>query len=140
MGITEPRATDLPPPPPPSPRPTYLLSRWLFLRLLGVVYLIAFVSLALQITGLVGEHGILPGPDLPRAGTRLVRRRRLPAVPHAVLARRRGGRHAAGAVLGRRSVGAPGRGRRRPGTGARAAVAALSVDERRGADVTRVLV
>ncbi len=60
MGITEPRATDLPPPPPPSPRPTYLLSRWLFLRLLGVVYLIAFVSLALQITGLVGEHGILP--------------------------------------------------------------------------------
>src|SRR5256885_9651456 len=40
--------------------PTYVLSRWLFLRLLGVVYLIAFVSLALQVTGLVGEHGILP--------------------------------------------------------------------------------
>src|SRR5438034_1269638 len=60
MGITEPRATDLPPPPPPPPRPTYLLSRWLFLRLLGVIYFIAFVSLALQITGLVGEHGILP--------------------------------------------------------------------------------
>src|SRR2546425_2257415 len=58
MGITEPRATDLPPPPPP--RPTYLLSRWLFRRLLGVIYFIAFVSLALQITGLVGEHGILP--------------------------------------------------------------------------------
>src|SRR2546428_10639749 len=66
MGITEPRATDLPPP--PSPRPTYLLSRWLFLRLLGVVYLVAFVSLALQITGLVGEHGILPaGGFLERA-------------------------------------------------------------------------
>src|SRR5947209_19207489 len=58
MGITEPRATDLPPPPPP--RPTYVLSRWLFLRLLGVVYFVAFVSLALQITGLVGDHGILP--------------------------------------------------------------------------------
>jgi len=40
--------------------PTYVLSRWLFLRLLGVVYFVAFVSLALQITGLVGEHGILP--------------------------------------------------------------------------------
>ncbi len=40
--------------------PTYVLSRWLFLRLLGLVYLIAFVSLALQVTGLVGEHGILP--------------------------------------------------------------------------------
>ncbi|HET8623654.1 MAG TPA: lipase maturation factor family protein [Gemmatimonadales bacterium] len=38
----------------------YLLSRWLFLRLLGVVYLIAFASLAVQITGLVGEHGIMP--------------------------------------------------------------------------------
>ena len=36
------------------------LSRWLFLRLLGAVYLIAFASLAGQITGLVGEHGLLP--------------------------------------------------------------------------------
>src|SRR5437667_12896032 len=42
---------------------TYVLSRWLFLRLLGVVYLIAFVSLAVQVTGLVGEHGILPARD-----------------------------------------------------------------------------
>jgi hypothetical protein len=48
----------------PEP-PTYLLSRWLFLRLLGAVYLVAFASLAVQITGLVGEHGILPaGPFL----------------------------------------------------------------------------
>src|SRR6188508_3425408 len=39
---------------------TFVRSRWLFLRLLGVVYLIAFVSLAVQITGLVGEHGLLP--------------------------------------------------------------------------------
>ena len=51
-----------------SGHPTYVLSRWLFLRLLGVVYLVAFVSLALQITGLVGEHGILPaGGFLERA-------------------------------------------------------------------------
>ena len=41
-------------------RPTYLLSRWLFLRLLGAVYVVAFVSLAMQVTGLVGAHGILP--------------------------------------------------------------------------------
>ena len=37
--------------------------RWprsLFLRGLGLVYLIAFVSLAPQIIGLAGEHGILP--------------------------------------------------------------------------------
>src|SRR5437870_2898337 len=56
MGITEPRATGLP----PAARPSYLVSRWLFVRLLGVIYFIAFVSLAVQITGLVGEHGILP--------------------------------------------------------------------------------
>jgi hypothetical protein len=39
---------------------TFAGSRWLFLRLLGCVYLVAFVSLAVQITGLVGEHGVLP--------------------------------------------------------------------------------
>jgi lipase maturation factor len=39
---------------------TFAGSRWLFLRLLGVIYFIAFVSLAVQIAGLVGEHGILP--------------------------------------------------------------------------------
>ena len=39
---------------------SHALSRWLFLRLLGVVYLVAFASLAVQVTGLVGEHGLLP--------------------------------------------------------------------------------
>jgi predicted DCC family thiol-disulfide oxidoreductase YuxK len=33
---------------------------WLFLRLLAVIYFIAFGSLGLQIRGLVGEHGVLP--------------------------------------------------------------------------------
>jgi len=41
-------------------RPTHLLVRSLFLRLLGVVYLIAFVSLGAQIVGLIGGSGILP--------------------------------------------------------------------------------
>jgi hypothetical protein len=40
--------------------PTWHRSRWLFLRLLGVVYLIAFASLAVQIMGLVGAHGLFP--------------------------------------------------------------------------------
>jgi predicted DCC family thiol-disulfide oxidoreductase YuxK len=40
--------------------PTYFAARRWFLRALGVVYLIAFVSLWLQIDGLVGENGILP--------------------------------------------------------------------------------
>lgn len=38
----------------------YLHTRSLFLRLLGVVYLFAFVSLWTQIIGLVGANGILP--------------------------------------------------------------------------------
>ncbi len=39
---------------------SYRLISALFLRLLAVIYFIAFFSLAPQITGLVGEHGILP--------------------------------------------------------------------------------
>ena len=35
-------------------------TRSLFLRLLALVYLVAFASLAVQVTGLVGERGILP--------------------------------------------------------------------------------
>jgi hypothetical protein len=42
---------------------SFVRSRWLFLRLLGVVYFIAFASLAVQITGLVGERGILPARE-----------------------------------------------------------------------------
>src|SRR4029078_9451570 len=43
--------------------PTYHISTAVFLRLLGVVYLIAFVSLWTQVDGLVGDHGILPVKD-----------------------------------------------------------------------------
>lgn len=39
---------------------TFVFSRRLFLRLLGVVYLIAFASLGVQMIGLVGSRGILP--------------------------------------------------------------------------------
>lgn len=47
-----------------GPPPTYFLSRWLFLRMLSLVYLVAFVSLWLQIDGLVGSHGILPAGEM----------------------------------------------------------------------------
>ncbi|MGA2029809.1 MAG: lipase maturation factor family protein [Verrucomicrobiota bacterium] len=40
--------------------PDYFLTRWVFLRALGVIYLIAFVSLWTQINGLIGHNGILP--------------------------------------------------------------------------------
>jgi len=44
--------------------PSYHLTRWLFLRCLGVIYLIAFVSLWAQLKGLIGQHGILPAANL----------------------------------------------------------------------------
>ena len=48
--------------------PQFQLSRWLFLRLLGVTYLLAFASLASQIVGLSGANGLLPvGQFLDRA-------------------------------------------------------------------------
>ncbi|MFL5482077.1 MAG: lipase maturation factor family protein [Gemmatimonadaceae bacterium] len=37
-----------------------LWPRWLFLRVLGLIFLSAFYSLAFQIRGLIGERGILP--------------------------------------------------------------------------------
>jgi hypothetical protein len=39
---------------------TYATASWVFLRLLGLVYLFAFWSLAQQIPGLIGHDGILP--------------------------------------------------------------------------------
>jgi predicted DCC family thiol-disulfide oxidoreductase YuxK len=42
---------------------SYVLTRSLFLRAMGAVYLIAFVSLRLQVDGLYGKQGILPVAD-----------------------------------------------------------------------------
>src|SRR5262249_36834044 len=44
--------------PPPMDR-----TAWLFMRLLGLVFLVAFVSLGSQILGLVGHEGILPARE-----------------------------------------------------------------------------
>jgi predicted DCC family thiol-disulfide oxidoreductase YuxK len=41
-------------------QPTFFLPRWVFLRLLGLIYLIAFVSLWTQVDGLIGSQGITP--------------------------------------------------------------------------------
>jgi predicted DCC family thiol-disulfide oxidoreductase YuxK len=49
-------------------QPTYFESRRWFLRSLGGIYLIAFLSLWMQVDGLIGERGILPVADyLPAA-------------------------------------------------------------------------
>jgi hypothetical protein len=44
-------------------RPTYARATWLFLRLLGVTYLLAFWSLHTQVLGLIGHDGILPAAE-----------------------------------------------------------------------------
>ena len=38
----------------------HFVSRWLFLRLLGLVYLFAFLSLFGQVAGLIGPNGVMP--------------------------------------------------------------------------------
>lgn len=38
----------------------HFMINWLFLRFLGIIYLIAFISIGTQILGLIGENGIIP--------------------------------------------------------------------------------
>ena len=61
-----------PPAPRQADRPTYGVSRCLFLRAMGLVYLAAFWSLGVQIKGLAGHDGILPaGPFLEAARSQI---------------------------------------------------------------------
>lgn len=39
---------------------TYVVSSWIFLRAVALIYLIAFLSLEVQVKGLIGSNGILP--------------------------------------------------------------------------------
>jgi hypothetical protein len=56
----------------------YQVSRWVFLRLLGLIYLCAFASLWVQLDGLIGSNGILPAERLMElAATQLGGRIRL---------------------------------------------------------------
>ena len=43
--------------------PRFLLTQWVFLRLLAAIYIVAFGSLAVQALGLIGSRGILPAHD-----------------------------------------------------------------------------
>jgi predicted DCC family thiol-disulfide oxidoreductase YuxK len=47
--------------------PSHTLVRWLFLRLLGLTYLIAFLSLNAQLAGLIGRNGIMPAESVMRS-------------------------------------------------------------------------
>ena len=44
--------------------PRFRLTRFVFLRLLALCYLVAFLSLGVQVHGLIGEHGLLPAREL----------------------------------------------------------------------------
>ena len=44
------------------PESSYNLTRNLFLRSLGFIYFIAFLSLNRQVLALIGENGLLPAP------------------------------------------------------------------------------
>jgi len=57
LGLTEARNVT---PSPAGPQESYWLTRIVLLRLLGVVYLAAYLSLALQVLPLIGSHGLLP--------------------------------------------------------------------------------
>jgi lipase maturation factor 1 len=46
--------------------PTFAISTWMFLRLLALIYLVAFISYGLQLSGLNGERGILPAAEFFR--------------------------------------------------------------------------
>jgi predicted DCC family thiol-disulfide oxidoreductase YuxK len=50
----------------------YALTQWLFLRILAAIYMVAFASLAVQATGLLGRQGIAPAHEFfERAGAGL---------------------------------------------------------------------
>lgn len=46
---------------------SYILSRWVFLRLLALAYLFAFLSMWSQVNGLIGEDGIIPAREFLQA-------------------------------------------------------------------------
>lgn len=46
---------------------THLFTRWFFLRILGAIFLVAFLSLGLQLDGLIGSDGILSASNLLKA-------------------------------------------------------------------------
>lgn len=50
-----------------APGPSFALARWFFLRALGAIYLIAFLSFWMQGKGLIGSQGILPLQEFLRA-------------------------------------------------------------------------
>ncbi len=54
----------------PAIAPTYWLTRFVILRLLGLIYTIAFLVAINQVVPLIGSHGLTPvGTDIHEAGS-----------------------------------------------------------------------
>lgn len=51
----------------PAVPETFNYASWIFIRLLGLIYLIAFLSFGVQARGLIGSHGISPVADFLHA-------------------------------------------------------------------------
>jgi len=54
----------------PEERQTFFWGRWLYLRILGIGFLLSFLSIWSQVMGLIGPRGILPARDLIAALSR----------------------------------------------------------------------
>ena len=59
----------------------FLTTQWVFLRLLAAIYIIAFGSLAVQVLGLVGSHGVAPAQEYFARISRSFGPMRLAALP-----------------------------------------------------------
>jgi len=60
---------------------TFGYASWIFLRLLGLIYLIAFLSFGVQASGLIGSYGILPAAEFLRAAREYLGTARFWSVP-----------------------------------------------------------
>jgi len=49
----------------------WLISRWLFLRSMGLIYFSAFFALLFQVKGLIGVHGLMPAVQYLEGGRNL---------------------------------------------------------------------
>ena len=65
----------------PLERETFAYASGLFLRLLGLIYLLAFVSFGVQAQGLIGSHGILPAAEFLQAAKDYFAASRFSSVP-----------------------------------------------------------
>jgi len=63
----------------------FAIAQWVFLRLLAAIYAVAFASLAVQVTGLLGTQGISPAHDFFQAVAQNLGSVRYVAVPSLFL-------------------------------------------------------